>query len=296
MNINIFKIWLILEMQFYNKFKRHIKNLSWRYSENLLPTIKFNFNKIKKRKSNYSNFYEIRRIIDCVSKNGYAVSSFDQLNIKDHDKQIEPLRIFKLENESKFYEKVIANNEKNNKISYQIDILDYANEDILNSVMKIIKHPIFEKISQEYFKMVTEFWEYSSMLTFPSFDDPKMSQLWHKDPEDLMILKYFIFLDNIELDNGPLMYAPGTHHFGKIKRKPKSFKEHKASRVIDNEMIKVLPKEKWISAIGKKGTIFFADTRGYHKGGYLKKGTRWIMQGQYISPSAFLKQKIVNYK
>ena len=144
--------------------------------------------------------------------------------------------------------------------------------------------------------MVTEFWEYSSMLTFPSCADPKMSQLWHRDPEDLMILKYFIFLEDIDIGNGPFMYVPGTHHLGKIKREPKSFKEYNASRVKDDEMIKILSREKWISAVGKRGTIFFADTKGYHKGGYLKKGTRWIMQGQYISPSAYLKQKIINNK
>ena len=61
-------------MQLHIKLKSHIKNLLWRYNDNLLPTILFNIDKIKKKRKNDSTSYEVRRIIDDISRNGYAVS------------------------------------------------------------------------------------------------------------------------------------------------------------------------------------------------------------------------------
>tara|TARA_Y100000022_G_scaffold199821_1_gene213254 strand:+ start:2373 stop:3224 length:852 start_codon:yes stop_codon:yes gene_type:complete len=278
------------------KLKQHIKDLNWRYNENLIPTIKYKLQKLKKRKIADAVKNEIKRIVSEVNENGYSFSSIDDLNIYNFQKDIEPLRFYKSKNHSRFYEQTLLSIKNNNKTSYQIDILKDASSDVRDPAVRIIKNPIFKIISEEYYKMLTKFWEYSSMLTFPSTENPKMSQLWHRDPEDILILKHFIFLEDIEIDNGPIFYAPGTHHLGNIKKTPKSFIENKAPRVKDEDMEKIVPRDKWVSAIGKRGTIFFADTRGYHKGGYLKKNSRWIMQGQYISPSAHVKQKIINFK
>lgn len=48
-------------------------------------------------------------------------------------------------------------------------------------------------------------------------------------------------------------------------------------------MAEVLPKVKWIQATGPRGTIIFADTRGYHKGGLARERDRLMFLCMFTS-------------
>ena len=54
----------------------------------------------------------------------------------------------------------------------------------------------------------------AAWLNFPSPDQAKHSQLWHRDPEDIKLLKVFIYLDDVDANRGPFSYIPKTHPFG----------------------------------------------------------------------------------
>ena len=51
-------------------------------------------------------------------------------------------------------------------------------------------------------------------------------------------------------------------------------------------MDQVIPKKDWIIGTGAKGTIIFADTRGFHKGGDARKGDRLMYTCMYTSPAS----------
>ena len=55
----------------------------------------------------------------------------------------------------------------------------------------------------------------------------------------------------------------------------------------------VYPEDKWVRAVGKKGTIIFADTRGYHKGGEARTKDRLMFTCMYTSPASESKRLIV---
>ncbi len=42
-----------------------------------------------------------------------------------------------------------------------------------------------------------------------------------------------------------------------------------------------------ITITGKKGTVIFEDTNGFHKGTQIKNGSRYILQLQYCSTANF---------
>src|SRR5215510_11363889 len=51
-------------------------------------------------------------------------------------------------------------------------------------------------------------------LNHPTDAPPEVSQLWHRDPEDLKLIKVFIYLNDVDEGCGPFTYIPRTHPFG----------------------------------------------------------------------------------
>jgi hypothetical protein len=98
----------------------------------------------------------------------------------------------------------------------------------------------------------------------------------------------FVYLTDVNEGGGPLFYAPATHGLGRVKSRPKAFKEEGsgATRSTDEQMCVVVPKERWITAIGSKGTVVFADTRGYHKGGLARECDRIVYTCMFTSQAS----------
>ena len=119
------------------------------------------------------------------------------------------------------------------------------------------------------------------------------SQLWHFDREDKLIVKAFVYLDDVEAGTGPFTYAPGTHPKGiHASLKPEFMMEGNVRRTSDAHMEAACPRAEWRVCTGKKGTIIFADTRGYHKGGEARTGDRLMFTCMYTSPASQSKDLI----
>jgi hypothetical protein len=144
--------------------------------------------------------------------------------------------------------------------------------------VRVALQPMVLGLANSYFGMYTCLRFFNVWHTLPTSSAPRNSQLWHRDPEDRHILKMFIYLTDVDADAGPLVYAASTHPYGRVKAQPESFGEPgtTARRSTDEQMEAVLPRTRWVHAIGPKGTVIFADTRGYHKGG-LVRGRERIM-------------------
>lgn len=115
-------------------------------------------------------------------------------------------------------------------------------------------------------------------------EEPSASQLWHRDREDLQILKVFIYLTDVSVENGPFTYAPQTHLLGKMQSESEFFLEKNVKRTNDDMMNNLVNKNQWIQATAPKYTLIFADTHGFHKGGYVKEGERLLFTAMYVSP------------
>lgn len=136
-----------------------------------------------------------------------------------------------------------------------------------------------------YFGLLARLRFYNVWRNFASTASARYSQLWHRDPEDRYILKMFIYLTEVDDEAGPLFYAPGTHGYGNIKAEPRLYREEgtTAWRANDGDMDAVVPQERWIKAVGPKGTIVFLDTRGYHKGGLSQTKDRLVYNCMFTS-------------
>ena len=142
------------------------------------------------------------------------------------------------------------------------------------------------QIANAYLGMHTRLRYYNIWHTFPSQAQARESQLWHRDREDRYILKVFVYLCDVGENAGPFTYAAGSHLKGEMKKESEFFLEGGVPRSNDSQMEKVIPREQWIKGVGAKGTIIFADTHGYHKGGLALEKERIMYTCMFTSPAS----------
>ena len=117
-------------------------------------------------------------------------------------------------------------------------------------------------------------------LTFPTAGPPVETQLWHRDGDDVMNVKLFIYLTDVTERAGPFCFAPRTHPVGPLRRDADS---DPRGRSEDAEMAAVLPESEWLVCTGEAGTVILADTCGYHKQLKPRGDERMLLMAQYTS-------------
>lgn len=103
----------------------------------------------------------------------------------------------------------------------------------------------------------------------------KNAQLFHNDNDFKKFFKIFIYLNDVNNFNGPHVFVEESH-------KNKNKKNLLLRRFSDNE-IKNIYKNKIKYFLGKKGSIFYVDTFGIHKGEPPKEGSRKVLVLEYGS-------------
>ena len=141
--------------------------------------------------------------------------------------------------------------------------------------------PKLLQIVSTYFGLVPQIHHIGSWLNFPTPEEAKMSQLWHRDPEDLKLLKVFVYLEPVGEKNGPFSFIPGTQPFGTDVSKELNH-EHKR-RITDEEIAVAFPPERWVKCTGDANTMIIADTVGFHRGGKVQEGRRLLITLTYTS-------------
>tara|TARA_B100000287_G_scaffold189643_1_gene179199 strand:- start:1048 stop:1896 length:849 start_codon:yes stop_codon:yes gene_type:complete len=111
------------------------------------------------------------------------------------------------------------------------------------------------------------------------------SQIWHRDGEDFRIFKAFIYLNDVTVENGALNYIKHSQFGGKW--------QSITDNIIGNNYGRGWPiyfeppKEDVIVAEGDVGSIFFVNTHGLHKGGFVRQGIRCMTAGTYLNPESY---------
>ncbi len=174
-------------------------------------------------------------------------------------------------------------NEKQGK-DYLIHMLPAeTRHDGTSPFLKLALDPKLLEIVSVYFGMWPKLHSIGSWLNFPIPEEAKKSQLWHRDPADLMLLKVFIYLEPVDERNGPFSFIPETQPLGAASDiVPRH--EHRR-RITDEEMAKAFPEDKWVKCVGPAKTMVMADTVGFHRGGKVDEGRRLLITLTYTSGS-----------
>jgi Tfp pilus assembly protein PilF len=112
----------------------------------------------------------------------------------------------------------------------------------------------------------------------------KGSQIWHRDQEDENILKCFIYYTDVEEGCGPTEYIPyskvnPTRKYSGVLPYPAS-SGYPGAYLIDT----VIDPADMMSATGRKKSIMFFDTNGFHRGGYVTASRRILTMATFLRP------------
>lgn len=134
-------------------------------------------------------------------------------------------------------------------------------------------------VAQEYLgprpllDLVVMWW---STANCENADLSKGAQLYHFDLDRIKFLKFFIYLSDVDTNNGPHCYIKQSH-----KIKPRALR--KDGRIMDDEIKQYYPAEHFKEIIGEIGTILAVDTSGFHKGKPLGQGERLLFQMEFAT-------------
>jgi hypothetical protein len=151
--------------------------------------------------------------------------------------------------------------------------------------VRLVLHPNALAVANAYLRMRSTLRAIDLWLTQPTAGDAVQTQLWHRDADDVMNVKMFVYFTDVRREAGPLCYAPNTHPLGTRRRVP----EHdEQGRSDDAQLEQVAPREEWILCEGKPGTVVFADTCGYHKQLKPETDERLLLVSHYVSGTPFV--------
>jgi len=257
-------------------------DLVWRYGLNLSPTFDY---KIKSK----NQLIDVEKsIIERLNSDGIAVTSIQELFGEDSEFQaLETATKVLLENRKQEIDnlKTMASDPAVGDKTFNLEMLgSELTFDPENIFARFALHHRLLNIANAYFQMYARLRYYNVWKTFASQGSARESQLWHFDREDNYILKIFLYLDDVDEGAGPFTYAPATHRKGRFSSiEPEFFMEGGVRRTTDEQMSTVFPRENWKKGTGKKGTLIFADTRGFHKGGEARTKDRLMFTSMYTS-------------
>lgn len=229
--------------------------------------------------------YNHQKILDIASnikKDGYYV--YDSILPEDICDKIcdscSDLKFYLKSNRHKTVKGIDLNRQQSS--TYWIgDQFDLARNSIIQD---LYMDPTILGICQEYLNTIPINTQTNLWYSISGKSDG--TQNFHQDYDDLKFIKVFIYLSDVGKKNGPHSYVKGSRYNIKC---PKRYKIH--GRVQDSFIDKNYNNEDIIKFTGKKGTIIFEDTTGFHKGSQLEEGHRIMLQLQYSSTTANIKKR-----
>lgn len=257
---------------------------AWRYGFNLMPTLNHRL-----RGSSLSA--EARRVLRDMNASGIAVTTVDALLgdapcFSELSRAVSELQASRADEISD----ARGNASDDSAIGKKTFMLEYLGRnpslDPASVYARFSLQPTLLGIANAYLGMFSRLRYYNVWHTFATQSKARESQLWHRDREDLYIVKVFLYLNDVDLGAGPFTYAKGTHRKGPIQSEPQYFLEGRVKRTEDDQMAAVVPREQWLTATGTRGTIVFADTNGYHRGGLARDSDRLMYTCMYTSQAS----------
>jgi hypothetical protein len=122
----------------------------------------------------------------------------------------------------------------------------------------------------------------------------RVSQNWHRDFNDRMLLKAFIYLVDVDDGTGPFEHIPGTEPGGVYSDRWPWRPNGVVYPPVDEF-------ERWAENVprrtftGPKGTMLFCNTAGFHRGGFATEHPRVLATFTYDSPAALTSLSERNY-
>lgn len=155
---------------------------------------------------------------------------------------------------------------------------------VVHDFEKFTEEPIVEQIANDFFAPYAYKLD-ACYATLTQEEDPFVHE-WHIDGFHTC-LKFFFYLNDVNLDNGPFHYNMGSHHEGFFRQMyfdykyGLSYKQEWPHTIIpspDTTIINDMP------ITGKAGTLILFNSMGMHRAGNIKAGKERHVVRFHIAP------------
>jgi hypothetical protein len=122
-------------------------------------------------------------------------------------------------------------------------------------------------------------------VPFPQSAKRVKSQRWHRDGDDVHVVKCFVYFSDVDEEAGPFEYVPGSAEggpYGDVWRWGSEKSRYPPEELIDER----IPAADRIQLTGPRGTLILCDTGGLHRGGHARTKPRMLATFSYISPDS----------
>ena len=161
--------------------------------------------------------------------------------------------------------------------------------DVAHPFARIALHPRALAVANAYLGLRSTLRALDVWLTRPTPGPAIQTQLWHRDGDDIVNVKLFVYFTDVTPEAGPLTYARRTHPFGSRRELPERDEQ---ARSTDEAMARVAPESEWLLCDGKRGTVVFADTCGYHKQRKPDTAERMLLMAHYVSGRPYVARAV----
>jgi len=158
--------------------------------------------------------------------------------------------------------------------------------DLLNPFVALSVRPEILAVTNSYMGMWTRLNYYHLATAHVTQSEATQSQRWHRDPEEVRMIKMFIYLTDVDEGSGPFIYVRGSSVTGKgpyARVLPQQLPEgiYPPAAAVEKQ---VSPENILVST-GKAGTVLFCDTTGLHRGGHAEMRERTMFTAFYTAAS-----------
>ena len=172
---------------------------------------------------------------------------------------------------------------------YKVDFLS------IDFVQHFITNPFLLNTLQNYLGTTPIFYSWNFNASYPSNKDT--TQEFHQDFDELKFLKVFVYLNDVDNDNGPHCYIQNSIKTVAESNMLKKYNyQRKAQRFQDKIFIDNGLEDDITFITGKAGTIIIENTRGIHRGTVLKSGKRFMLQFFFGTSNVSWKSTYSDYK
>jgi Phytanoyl-CoA dioxygenase (PhyH) len=142
-------------------------------------------------------------------------------------------------------------------------------------------------IANAYLRMWSklEYFDLWYSVPQPEDADRKASQRWHRDYNDKHLLKAFLYLVDVDEDNGPFQYVPGSAGSGPYAHEW-PWRPLGENYPDEDALAARIPTDDVQTFTGSAGTLLFCNTSGFHRGGFTTGRPRVLATWTYSSPAS----------
>jgi hypothetical protein len=149
--------------------------------------------------------------------------------------------------------------------------------------LRVYASQVVLDIVNTYREQWTKLYYLDNWFTVPFADSTERlaSQRWHRDPEDEHVVKVFLYLSDVDEDAGAFEYIRGSArggHYGELW----SWQADGEFYPPQDELARAVSSDDRLALTGPAGTMIFADTGGFHRGGFSRTKPRVLATATYV--------------